>query len=109
VLLLLLLCSQYDIPVCSSGFLEVDTPEGLKRFGITRAHLEEDAGKNVHSGADSLSCSSHTLVDFNRAGVLRPYVVCSQLVRCFSCLATDVLCCGGWVLMHRRCGCWKQK
>jgi aspartyl-tRNA(Asn)/glutamyl-tRNA(Gln) amidotransferase subunit B len=61
-------CSQYDIPVCSSGFLEVDTPEGVKRFGITRAHLEEDAGKNVHGGADSLSGSSHTLVDFNRAG-----------------------------------------
>jgi hypothetical protein len=38
------------------------------RFGITRAHLEEDAGKNVHGGADSLSGSSHTLVDYNRAG-----------------------------------------
>ncbi|WIA33555.1 hypothetical protein OEZ86_006679 [Tetradesmus obliquus] len=61
--------SQYDVPVCSAGFLEVDTPEGVKRFGITRAHLEEDAGKNVHGGADSLSGSSHTLVDFNRAGV----------------------------------------
>jgi hypothetical protein len=38
------------------------------RFGITRAHLEEDAGKNVHGGADSLSGSSHTLVDYNSAG-----------------------------------------
>eukprot|EP00879_Flechtneria_rotunda_P008332 GHRR01008727.1.p1 GENE.GHRR01008727.1~~GHRR01008727.1.p1 ORF type:complete len:507 (+),score=170.60 GHRR01008727.1:991-2511(+) len=61
--------SQYDTPICSSGYLEVDTPEGTKRFGITRAHLEEDAGKNVHGGADSLTGSSHTLVDFNRAGV----------------------------------------
>lgn len=60
--------SQYDIPVCSGGYLEIDTPEGTKRFGITRSHLEEDAGKNVHGGADSLSGSSHTLVDFNRAG-----------------------------------------
>jgi hypothetical protein len=60
--------SQYDIPICSGGYLEVDTPEGTKRFGITRAHLEEDAGKNVHGGSDSLSGSSHTLVDYNRAG-----------------------------------------
>jgi aspartyl-tRNA(Asn)/glutamyl-tRNA(Gln) amidotransferase subunit B len=61
--------SQYDVPVCSGGFLEVETTEGPRKFGITRAHLEEDAGKNVHGGADSLSKSSHTLVDFNRAGV----------------------------------------
>jgi len=61
--------SQYDIPICSGGQLEVETAEGLRNFGITRAHLEEDAGKNVHGGADSLSKSSHTLVDFNRAGV----------------------------------------
>ncbi|KAF8058122.1 hypothetical protein HT031_005782 [Scenedesmus sp. PABB004] len=61
--------SQYDLPVCSGGYLEVDTPEGTKRFGVTRAHLEEDAGKNVHGGADALSGSSHTLVDYNRAGV----------------------------------------
>lgn len=40
-------------------------------FGITRAHLEEDAGKSVHGGADSLAGSSHTLVDFNRAGELK--------------------------------------
>jgi len=52
----------------SGGHLNIDTPEGPKRFGITRAHLEEDAGKSVHGGADSLAGSSHTLVDFNRAG-----------------------------------------
>lgn len=46
----------------------MDTPDGPKTFGITRAHLEEDAGKSVHGGADSLAGSSHTLVDFNRAG-----------------------------------------
>ncbi len=48
--------------------MELDTPDGPRRFGITRAHLEEDAGKSVHGGADSLSGSSHTLVDFSRAG-----------------------------------------
>ena len=52
----------------SGGELVVDTPDGPRRFGITRAHLEEDAGKSVHGGADSLAGSSHTLVDFNRAG-----------------------------------------
>lgn len=74
--------SQYDIPVCSSGYLEIDTPEGSKRFGITRAHLEEDAGKNVHGGADSLSGSSHTLVDYNRAGVPLLEIVSEPDMRC---------------------------
>ena len=49
--------SQYDMPIVGSGYLEVDG----KRFGITRAHLEEDAAKNIHAGETSL-------VDFNRAG-----------------------------------------
>ncbi|GBF88804.1 glutamyl-tRNA(Gln) amidotransferase [Raphidocelis subcapitata] len=61
--------SQYDQPICSGGHLAVDTPDGPRRFGVTRAHLEEDAGKSVHGGADGLAGSSHTLVDFNRAGV----------------------------------------
>ena len=67
--------SQYDVPVCSGGAIEIDTPDGLRRFGVTRAHLEEDAGKNVHGGADALSGSSHTLVDFNRAGA-RLWLLC---------------------------------
>lgn len=52
-------------PPCTGTVLSVPV---CCRFGITRAHLEEDAGKNVHGGADSLSGSSHTLVDYNRAG-----------------------------------------
>lgn len=52
-------------PLCTGTVLPVPV---CCRFGITRAHLEEDAGKNVHGGADSLSGSSHTLVDYNRAG-----------------------------------------
>jgi aspartyl-tRNA(Asn)/glutamyl-tRNA(Gln) amidotransferase subunit B len=50
--------SQYDKPFCEKGFLQI----GDKNVGITRIHLEEDTGRLVHSGKDSL-------VDFNRAGV----------------------------------------
>lgn len=56
--------SQYDEPICIGGYLDI---EG-KRIGITRAHLEEDAGKLVHAGADGLAGSSYSLVDLNRAG-----------------------------------------
>lgn len=56
--------SQYDEPICVGGYLDI---EG-KRIGITRAHLEEDAGKLVHAGADGLAGSSYSLVDLNRAG-----------------------------------------
>ncbi|KAI8466141.1 MAG: GatB/GatE catalytic domain-containing protein [Monoraphidium minutum] len=74
--------SQYDVPICSGGHLTVDTPDGPKRFGVTRAHLEEDAGKSVHGGADSLAGSSHTLVDFNRAGVPLLEIVSEPDMRC---------------------------
>lgn len=56
--------SQYDEPICVNGYLDING----KRIGITRAHLEEDAGKLVHAGADGLSGSSYSLVDLNRAG-----------------------------------------
>ena len=56
--------SQYDEPICGKGYLMVNG----KKIGITRAHLEEDAGKLVHAGADGLAGSSYSLVDLNRAG-----------------------------------------
>lgn len=56
--------SQYDMPVNSKGFLTIETKNGLKKIGITRAHLEEDAGKLLHEGIKDAS-----LVDYNRAGV----------------------------------------
>lgn len=56
--------SQYDEPICVGGHLDI----AGKRIGITRAHLEEDAGKLVHAGADGLAGSSYSLVDLNRAG-----------------------------------------
>lgn len=56
--------SQYDEPICAKGYLEING----KKIGITRAHLEEDAGKLVHAGADGLAGSTYSLVDLNRAG-----------------------------------------
>jgi len=56
--------SQYDMPVNGRGFLEIETREGIRKVGITRAHLEEDAGKLLHEGIKDGS-----LVDYNRAGV----------------------------------------
>lgn len=56
--------SQYDEPICVNGHLDIDG----KRIGITRAHLEEDAGKLVHAGANGLAGSTYSLVDLNRAG-----------------------------------------
>lgn len=55
--------SQDDRPLCADGFLEIDTPNGKKRVGISRIHLEEDAGKLIHDRADG------TRIDFNRCGV----------------------------------------
>jgi len=61
--------SQYDLPLAEHGWLEIRV-EGQppKRIGITRLHMEEDAGKLVHAGADRLSGSSYSMVDFNRSG-----------------------------------------
>lgn len=56
--------SQYDMPIGEDGYIEIEVDGRTKRIGITRVHLEEDAGKLMHS-ADGL----HSLVDFNRVGV----------------------------------------
>ncbi|MED6204478.1 hypothetical protein PIB30_009485 [Stylosanthes scabra] len=60
--------SQFDVPIATSGFLDVDIPMefggGHKRFGITRVHMEEDAGKLLHTEGENYS-----QVDLNRAGV----------------------------------------
>ncbi|MFL5977081.1 MAG: Asp-tRNA(Asn)/Glu-tRNA(Gln) amidotransferase subunit GatB [Gaiellaceae bacterium] len=61
--------SQYDEPLCSRGRLAVPTPDGDVAVGITRAHLEEDAAKNVHVAASGrIHGATATLVDFNRGG-----------------------------------------
>lgn len=67
--------SQYDLPIVEHGELEIEivdqkTQEVTKKtIGITRLHMEEDAGKLVHAGSDRLAGSTHSLVDFNRTGV----------------------------------------
>ncbi len=54
--------SQYDAPICEHGWLEITTESGNKKISLTRIHMEEDAGKNVHH-------SGFSLVNLNRAGV----------------------------------------
>lgn len=67
--------SQFDLPIAEHGWLEIelaDKESGTvtrKRIGITRLHMEEDAGKLVHGGSDRLSGSTFSLVDYNRTGV----------------------------------------
>ncbi len=74
--------SQYDLPIAEHGWIEIELTDNkgeplldengkaqTKRIGITRLHMEEDAGKLVHAGSDRLAGSTHSLVDYNRAGV----------------------------------------
>src|SRR6058998_933955 len=59
--------SQYDKPLAEHGYIEIATPAGPKRIGITRVHLEEDAGKSLHEGF--AGASDTTAIDLNRSGV----------------------------------------
>ncbi len=54
--------SQYDLPVCKDGFLDIEVKGETKRIRIKRAHLEEDAGKLIHE-------SGNSLLDLNRTGI----------------------------------------
>ncbi|MCE2527177.1 MAG: Asp-tRNA(Asn)/Glu-tRNA(Gln) amidotransferase subunit GatB [Actinomycetia bacterium] len=61
--------SQFDVPVCVDGWLDVESDEGSFRVGIERVHMEEDTGKSVHVGEGGrIHTAAETLVDFNRAG-----------------------------------------
>jgi aspartyl-tRNA(Asn)/glutamyl-tRNA(Gln) amidotransferase subunit B len=62
--------SQYDLPSCTNGKMVVPLQEGEHEVGIVRAHLEEDAAKNVHVGGRSgrIGGADYTLVDYNRGG-----------------------------------------
>ena len=58
--------SQYDQPLAEHGFLDIVTEAGKKRIGVTRVHMEDDAGKSIHDGfKDS---DRYTYVDLNRSG-----------------------------------------
>jgi aspartyl-tRNA(Asn)/glutamyl-tRNA(Gln) amidotransferase subunit B len=60
--------SQWDEPICLGGHIDIRVDGEKKRIGITRIHMEEDAGKLVHSGL-TISTSDSSAVDYNRAGV----------------------------------------
>ncbi|MBI4848648.1 MAG: Asp-tRNA(Asn)/Glu-tRNA(Gln) amidotransferase subunit GatB [Nitrospirae bacterium] len=55
--------SQYELPICEHGSVEITVNGGTRKIGLTRIHLEEDAGKNIHEGA-----GNYSYVDLNRAG-----------------------------------------
>jgi aspartyl-tRNA(Asn)/glutamyl-tRNA(Gln) amidotransferase subunit B len=59
--------SQYDKPLAEHGFIEVPAADGKKKIGITRVHLEEDAGKSLHEGFPD--ADEKTAIDLNRTGV----------------------------------------
>ena len=67
--------SQFDLPIGEHGWLEIEIVDKQheepvkKKIGITRLHMEEDAGKLNHGGSDRLDGSTYSLVDYNRAGI----------------------------------------
>jgi len=59
--------SQFDKPIAEHGFISVPTADGsMKKIGITRLHMEEDAGKSIHDGFND--SATHTYIDLNRCG-----------------------------------------
>ncbi len=63
--------SQYDEPLCTAGYLDVEVDGETYRVEIERVHLEEDTGKNLHVGGATgrIHGADHSLVDYNRAGI----------------------------------------
>jgi aspartyl-tRNA(Asn)/glutamyl-tRNA(Gln) amidotransferase subunit B len=68
--------SQYDLPICVGGHLDIELADGVaRRIGITRVHMEEDTGKSTHGGGSGrIHDATYATLDFNRAGV--PLVEC---------------------------------
>lgn len=60
--------SQYELPICEHGFIEICVDAEIKKVGITRIHMEEDAGKNIHESASG-GAGNYSFVDLNRAGI----------------------------------------
>jgi aspartyl-tRNA(Asn)/glutamyl-tRNA(Gln) amidotransferase subunit B len=62
--------SQYDLPICVGGHLDVEVDGQVRRIGITRVHMEEDTGKTTHlGGTGRIAQAEAALIDYNRAGV----------------------------------------
>jgi aspartyl-tRNA(Asn)/glutamyl-tRNA(Gln) amidotransferase subunit B len=91
--------TQYDEPLCTSGWLEVDVGGQLDRVGIERVHLEEDTGKSLHVGGATgrIHGATHSLVDYNRAGiplveiVSRPDIRSAEAARAYVAELRDLL------------------
>jgi len=74
--------SQYDLPLCVEGEIQVDTEDGPVTVGITRVHMEEDTGKSLHVGEGGrIADADHSLLDFNRSGVPLVEVVSEPDIR----------------------------
>ncbi|MBL7496781.1 Asp-tRNA(Asn)/Glu-tRNA(Gln) amidotransferase subunit GatB [Frankia sp. CNm7] len=75
--------SQYDEPLCTNGWLAVEVEGEVHRVGITRVHLEEDTGKSLHVGGATgrIHGATHSLVDYNRAGIPLVEIVTEPDVR----------------------------
>jgi aspartyl-tRNA(Asn)/glutamyl-tRNA(Gln) amidotransferase subunit B len=58
--------TQYELPLATGGWIEIDLPAGRKRIGVTRLHLEEDAAKNLHEGFSESATKAY--IDYNRGG-----------------------------------------
>jgi len=69
--------TQFPVPIVEGGHLDIPVPDGIKRIGITRIHMEEDAGKSMHEGLDGVS---H--IDLNRSGVPLMEIVSEPDMRC---------------------------
>ena len=79
--------SQYDEPLCTDGYLDVEVPQPdgtveVVRVPIERVHLEEDTGKSLHVGGATgrIHGASHSLVDYNRAGIPLVEIVTKPVV-----------------------------
>lgn len=74
--------SQYDVPLCIDGNLDIDVDGESVRIGITRVHMEEDTGKSIHaSDTGRIADADYSLLDFNRAGVPLVEVVSEPDIR----------------------------
>ncbi len=80
--------SQYDQPLAKGGYLRIETDGNYRNIKLERVHLEEEAGKLIHSG-ESIIGSDYSLVDYNRAGiplleiVTAPDITCGREARLF--------------------------
>jgi aspartyl-tRNA(Asn)/glutamyl-tRNA(Gln) amidotransferase subunit B len=71
--------SQYDLPLCKNGWLEIEVGDETKRIGVTRVHLEEDTARNLHRTNEA--GEGYTLIDVNRAGTALMEIVSEPDVR----------------------------